>query len=708
MGKRRRSSLPLHTGDNRHSTDNNVNADDEVRDLSGTDSETHNTSRQSLGAFLWSDVSMVLHACLFKYLHYTCGVIAIERSKERRGVILRALEPELMAFWSSETTTLGTTVQEKLSAVFCTHVNALVEQVTTLANSDMTRSQLCCAFLRLLSVFGFSEEGNTEEAALYANTRKKADLHAYSYHERTSNQLNVLPRYEGDRRTEEQHRQPRVGRVVHFPCPHPHPEINTKIQLIEPKKRRPQLDENRIFSHPKKATFSGMEDVLVDEELHYRALVVLGRHLDTFGSIQYVSPFVRFLLWNTLGRDEELFERLSEPPTNSDEALKQRQELEVLRKRVAERRAAFDATRVEARETAVRIGWCAVSAHWRDQVLRVVGEAEDADWYLLRDSAKTGSRAIFPNYAGSGAVKDIALKALRRVRDNHVDCAVEDAPACYEVIVNVLFPLLEGSAPSFPEMKSASDDSNTTSTSNDNTNDNNNNNNGDDGEEYEKLRKRIASLMAVGTESLCSDEDVARGVRWNFDCETFLPLDGLTCSFITDMFVWPLQCLASFLELIAVGRYSVDGLRKFFAAFIFSNWGDEELLLEFLLRREPTNISLASLVGFPRLVRNVYTSAQWLRKDKHFSSVVECHRQAFLLPPGAAANNYTQWRALSTVLDELEYKEDVLALTVQKMSPHAAEEGKLWSVAEMVSLPKAWVEGLALMMTATSATFEKN
>ncbi|PWV20846.1 hypothetical protein C3747_4g759 [Trypanosoma cruzi] len=707
MRKRKRTRSISSTEDvgNTTNDDNKKVVENGARDVSSIESEASCEPTRPLGVFIWSDVSVVLYACMLKQLHYTCGVLAIERSRDVRQNMIYALKSRLVSFWEAETAMLSAIEQEKLGRVFHSHVNAMLERFSSLVAADMTGRDLCHAFLQVLDVFGFPEEESAEESLLVANMRKNADPHAYSYQERTSHKLSVLPRYEGDRRTEEQHRLPRLGSVVQLPSPHPHSEINTDVQLIEPRKRRPPLDENRIFSHPKKATSSGMEDILVDEELRYRSLVVLGRHLDTFGSLQNLSPFVRFSLWDILGRDDEVFERLTTSPAQDDELLEwQKKQLESLRRLVAEKRAVFDATRAEARETALRVGWCAVSAHWRDQVLRVVDVGEDADWFLLRDSAKNGFKAIFPNYALFTVIKDIALKALRRVRDGHVDCGVEDAVECYEVVTHVLFPLLEGKAPSLPGLE-AMIEQNTSSDGEDGSGSERQSQQKED--EEEALRKCVSALMLEKTGNACGDADVARGVRLCFDCGSFLPREGSKCAFVSNMFVWPLQCLAALLELISVARYSVDGMKKFAAAFLPSNWGDQESLLEFLLRREPTNIPLASLVGFPRLVRDVFVSAQWLRNDKYFRAVVECRRQGCALPPGGVANNYLQWRALLTILSRLEYGEEVFALTVHEMPPDAANEGKMWSVAELECTPKTWAEGLALMMT-TAAVSEEN
>ncbi|ORC87663.1 uncharacterized protein TM35_000212690 [Trypanosoma theileri] len=690
---------------NNNGNNNNNNNNNDVYDTSSREGSVHvSATKESLGVFVWNEVGIMPYTCLLKYLHYTCGCLAIERVKHSKQCLIDKLHTRIMTFWNREIDSFSTTKQQELNDIFHPHMNAMMERLSSLASSDMTAGELCRAFLQMLEVFGFPEEENVEEAQLVANVRKAAELHAYSYHKRTSHHLSVLPRYEGDRRTEEQHRLPRAGRVVHFPCPHPHPDVNTSIQLIEPKKRRPPLDENRIFSHPKKATSSGMEDFLVDEELQYRALVVLGRHLDSFGSLQHLSPFLRFVLWNILDRDEELFDTLGVADSlGSDKGTQlkhqqQQEKIETLRRRVAEKRTAFDATRTVARESAVRIGWWAVSAHWRDQVLRVVEDGEDADWYLLRDSAKTGSQAIFPNYAVTSIIKDTVLKALRRVRDGYVDCGVEDTSECYDVITQVLFPLLEGTAPSIPDYFLSDDTSDESDSSQQKEKRKEQRRRRQ--EEYQELRSRVKSLMELKGESSQqqSVEEIARSTRWNLDCVPLLPQDESTCAFLSDMFVWPLQCLASLLEQMAMARYSGDGLKKFVAAFIQSNWSDEESVLEFLIRREPTNISLASFVGFPRLVRDVYTSAHWLRNDKYFSVVVECRSQGCAMPTGTVASNYLQWRTLSSILGTLDYNDDVLALTVRGATPNAVAEGKLWSVAELQSMPRTPVEGVVLML----------
>lgn len=716
MGKRRRSigELPDETGfngDNRGDIDD-VDAGDVMEhileegeeevddDCEDDDDEPTGAgpSPPSLGAYIWGEVSMALYVSMLKQLHHICGCIAIQPSSEERRKLIAKARTQTKALWDLEMLSSDSSEQEDLAEYFHSQISSLLDNVTSLAESDMKAGELCQAFLQTLNMFGFPEEENLDEVQLQANIRKSAELQCYSYQQRTSNQLNVLRRYEGDRRSEDQYLQPRVGRVVRFPIPHPHEEVNTRIQLIEPKRRRPPLEENRICSHPKRATAFGMEDVLVDEELQFRALVMLGRHLDTFCSIQHISPYLRLTVWNLLDRDEEIFERLCEVPKGDDDTAVHLQLLTELRQRVARKRMAFESTRVGARECVARLTWSAVSARWRDQVLCAVEEVEDADWCLLRDSAKVGTRAIFPNYAVCSAVRDIALKALRRVRDGTIDCGgIDDAADCYEVIARVLVPILEGGQPMFP-MDDTSDS---------------------DGERereacrkkeprgkaqrpfhYGELCQRFATLMSRGEDAELTDTKVARSVRWNLNCETLLAEEGVVCTFLTGMFVWPLQCLASFLELVAAGRHSVDGLRKFSAAFIPSNWSDERGVLEYLLRREPTNLPLTAFVAFPRLIRDVYISARWLLNDKCFAAVVACRREACKLPSNKPAINFIQWKALSSVLAEVGYKDELLALTVRGALPSDADEGKLWSVAELQHTVRAWIDGVELMLLA--------
>ncbi|EPY21001.1 hypothetical protein AGDE_14357 [Angomonas deanei] len=57
----------------------------------------------------------------------------------------------------------------------------------------------------------------------------------------------------------------------------------------------------------------------------------------------------------------------------------------------------YDAVRDAARRAAQQVGWYAVSAQWRDQVLHKLESLAETDWYNLSDC---GSKYPFrfPNY----------------------------------------------------------------------------------------------------------------------------------------------------------------------------------------------------------------------------------------------------------------------------------------------------------------------
>lgn len=247
----------------------------------------------------------------------------------------------------------------------------------------------------------------------------------------------------------------RVGYVVSLNhSPHLSPLINTSIQLIEPRKRRPPLDEYRIFSHPKKATTHGVEDVLVDEELRYRSLVVLTHHLDTYGSLLGLSPFVRFYLYDMLDRVDAKFSLLH---GKSASTVTLQQQLHLLRNELYNKKRTEESIRWSLRETAQRIGWYAVSAHWRDQVLSTLQDVEEADWYGLSDTVRGGFfSSRFPNYACSTKVKTLLIRTLEKLQNMPVTSAAVELPAptvspalVVEAVKLLFLPLLEGEVPTW-------------------------------------------------------------------------------------------------------------------------------------------------------------------------------------------------------------------------------------------------------------------
>lgn len=255
----------------------------------------------------------------------------------------------------------------------------------------------------------------------------------------------------------------RVGYAVSVDqSPHLSSFITTTIQLIEPRKRRPPLDEYRIFSHPKKAMTHGVEDALVDEELRYRNLVILLHHFDTYGSFLGLSPFSRFCLYTSLGSADSKFFSLYEQPASTQAIY---QELQLLRNQLETKKHIEQRTRCSLRETAQRVGWYAVSAQWRDQVLAALQNAEEADWYGLSDTVRGGFlSARFPNYACSITVKRLMVLVLEKIQSMKFEEQTGElgSPTASSVLVvdtvkSLFLPLLEGNVPlwSFDRWKRA-------------------------------------------------------------------------------------------------------------------------------------------------------------------------------------------------------------------------------------------------------------
>lgn len=240
---------------------------------------------------------------------------------------------------------------------------------------------------------------------------------------------------------------------------------------MEPRKRRPILDEYRIVSQPKKAVAYGADDFLVDEELLFRAYVILTFHLDTFGSLHKLSSYVRTVLWQLVDYDMNVFNTLISPPPppppspsphphalSSSSVVRSawrlyKTQLNQLRERVAQRLMVMELSRQASRRTAQQISWYAISAQWRDQMLCTLTSLEDGDWCLLGDVVYHGSSAgsIFPNYSAVPLVCTTLLHILRKLdlyysslEDDHHE--LYTLPVC-DVVREVLLPLLWGHPP---------------------------------------------------------------------------------------------------------------------------------------------------------------------------------------------------------------------------------------------------------------------
>lgn len=610
----------------------------------------------SFGQYLWNEVGVILFHRIMTEAQ--AGCLRLAQTLETVDRTLQEMTYHLTVVWEVGRTYL--TPQE--SQQHDGRIRAFIQQLTSTCEAvlppTVDKVTACRSLQRVLEEQGFPEPENGGLACAMADVRQANEPNSYSYSERTSLVMPCLPRYDGDKRLEEEHSRQRTGHLVELPHPHPHPEVNTAVQLIEPKKRRTQLDEYRIFSHPKKATTYGVEDFMVDEELLNRSLAVLTRHLDSCGSLQGLSPFARFLLWNVVARDDEAFNLLSNATAATEP---DRQRLEDFRRVIAARKAAFKEVRPLAREAAQRIGWYAVSAQWRDQVLHKLSDMEDLDWYGLSDAQRMGGSAIFPNYARAEAVASLAVGIVTKM-----DAVLTegDIPPVAEVVKALLLPLLRGDCPELTPFCFASGLIT------------------EDSDHWQAVLKKLsASLSRKPTE--------------HDDAVSAAPSTSMLYALVCSSLVFPLQCLAELLELCALSFHSPAGLEEFSRCLLQAEWTDEEGILRFLLRMEPMNPSIAPMAALPRLYKDLVTGVQLLARDRMLSLIVAARRLA-----GESGVmdlhrvEYWYWRTLVNAFQDEDRHDDFIFLKVDTASQPLSFEGRWYTEGAIEVAPKVWPEDL--------------
>ena len=199
---------------------------------------------------------------------------------------------------------------------------------------------------------------------------------------------------------------PRVGKMVAVSIPHHrHPSIiNTELVCAEPKKRKPILDDSRIVSHPQRATLHGMEDILIEEALHYTALIHLRRHLDRHKSLRGIPSFLNSTVYFLVQKDDETFDRLL-VKTRTNPAVARfgcRIPGSIrLEEALTDRLRVVEDTRRSFREAALSLSLLAARAHWRDVCLAAVKKFSSrhmTEWYFLTE-VYSGVTCTFPNAA---------------------------------------------------------------------------------------------------------------------------------------------------------------------------------------------------------------------------------------------------------------------------------------------------------------------
>ncbi|GET89387.1 hypothetical protein, conserved [Leishmania tarentolae] len=624
-------------------------------------SSSHNSDdATNFGGFLWNDVSIVLFYRVMHEIHGACLAL-LKAAAPARPAIIGGLSSSIEVIWAvakkcvaEEEHTQSTTRFKIYAESFMTMLQRCV-----MDTADSGTVALCRSLQRLLEDQGFPEAEFGPLASYSAEVLLEEDVQGYSYSERTSLVMPMSVRYEGDRRSEEEQSRKRAGFEVVLPLFHPHPEVNTVVQLSEPKKRKPALDEYRIFSLPKKAAAFAADDFVVDDELLHRAYVVLSTHLDVHGSLKGLSPYARLLLWNLLDRNDALFSTLYDQHVTSESM---RQQLLKLRELVAVHKQAFEETRVEARQMASLLGWYAESAQWRDQALSKLEELEESDWYLLADVYRSGGKAIFPNYARSSAVAHLALGVVRKLDKIHSQ-ELDGAPPMHTVVSQLLLPLLMGEAPELGEYCFGHGAF------------------GANSPHWQRRRRKLKMVM----------DEVARKTMVTATKLLPSPHCSSVCTFLCSSLIFPLQCLGELLELCSLVMFSPMGFDAFTRSFLATNWEEEGAILAYLLRREPANPSLVPLVGIPRIYKDMVTSIQLLMADKMVPYVVEARRLAGdHAQISLCSKCYPYWKALGTMFVEEDRFDDLSALQVSTKENLT----RLYTPAGLELVPKVWPEDL--------------
>ncbi|KAK7201154.1 hypothetical protein NESM_000176400 [Novymonas esmeraldas] len=625
---------------------------------SPTPSSQGSDSAVSFGTFLWNDVSILLFYRLMHEVHGVCLALA-KAAPAERPTTLASFAAAVDVIWTVAQRHLAEEERAHAATRFRAHAATfkagLQRCVADAAGSGTVA--LLRSLQRLLEEQGFPDGEFGPLSGYTAELVLQEDVLGYSYSERASRTMPMPVRYDGDKKSEEEHSRKRAGFAVELPVQHAHAEVNTLVQLSEPRKRKPALDEYRIFSLPKRAATFAADDFVVDDELLHRAYVVLTTHLDAYGSLKDLSPYARLLLWNLLDRNDVLFSTLYDQHVASEST---RQQLLKLRELLAVHKQAFEETRAAARRAASLLGWYAASAQWRDQALNKLDELEESDWYLLADVYRSGGKAIFPNYAQAKAVTYLALGVVRKLDRVH-SRELDGAPPMHTLVSQLLLPLLQGTVPELGDYAFAHGAF------------------AADSPHWQRRRRKLKMAM---------DEAVHRSA---LAAQTTRARRSHVCVYVCASLIFPLQCLGELLELCSLVLFSAMSFEAFTRSFLATSWAEEDAILTYLLRREPTNQALVPLVGLPRVYKDLVTAVQLLSADKMVPYVVEARRLAGEhAGVSVRARSFSYWKALATMFVEEDRFDDLCALHVCTTEDTTC----LYTHATLERTAKVWPEDL--------------
>lgn len=237
----------------------------------------------------------------------------------------------------------------------------------------------------------------------------------------------------------------RLGKTVIISTPHhQHPTLlNNELVCAEVKKKKPQLDDAKIVSHPQRTTLHGMEDLLVDEAVTYAALLQLRRHLDRFTSLRGIPTHLNTTVFQLLGRDEALYEKLKTKTRQNPAMVRYTLRLNPavhLEQALHDRIRVVEETRRAVREAALSLSLMSVKSSWRDACLvsmKQMTPRHMGEWHALGE-VYTGVPCHFPNVAAAVCVP------LTAVRPWLCEVFRSFSDPVGKIVVAVLLPMLLG------------------------------------------------------------------------------------------------------------------------------------------------------------------------------------------------------------------------------------------------------------------------
>lgn len=671
---------------------------------------------------VWNEISTLLFAEMMQLIR-SCFVTIIrswatmERAERLQRV--KVLSEDLSLTWEAgKHLFLAPSEEENYSSLVKNGLDQLISYITHITGCQEDCLALCRQYMRLLEDYGFGVEDGGELGALMGTLKFNAFPNGYAYSKRTTPSSPVLctsteeeegeppsgkkaiASTTGESSSEAMLSSARVGYVVSVSdSPNLSSLLNTEIQLMEPRKRRPSLDEYRIFSHPKKTATHGVEDALVDEELHYRALVVLTHHFDTHGSLHGLSPFARFALYNLLGKSGNEFKRLCDQRRTSqamDEAFRE------LRETLERRLRAMEQVRPSVYEAAQRVGWLAVSAQWRDQVLSVLQDVEEHDWYELGDTMRGPGIARFPNYAHASPVKQLAMSAIEKMylvpfsaNPSEEKPEVDGQSGMILTTVKAfLLPILEGVEPDWKAMDHIFSG----------------------GASDEVKRNKLASKLRYHYTKLTEPPlpitpTAEEKVSWLLSTTPSASRKHMTMMLLLPSIAASIQCLAKLFDICSAAYESCVGIEAFSKKFLASPWENEEDILAYLFAEEPTNIGITPLVAIPKICNDLFSSIDFFTGDTQGMAVISEGKRVFdetsaklsgTDPASGAATGcswatepaYIYWKIVSTALDELDRGDELLFLSVEKPPTSVtwcqANQLRWYSEGALERAPRVW------------------